>query len=219
MGDFRTTAGPSLIEAGGSLAATVGNVMTASEQMRFQERMRSTAYQTAVDDMKKAGLNPAMMYGSAGPAAVPAGTAAEIKNPFEHLTEGLSTAADVNLKNKEAEKYEADTRLSYENQMTQVSQRLVNTAIEKKALAEAGVPAHLIAEIDKRIEQIEAQKGLTSAQEAKTRAETPEKEFFGKIFKKGGQAIENLENGLRYMQKKLGEGPKNKGHRGNTGHF
>lgn len=40
---------------------------------QFQERLSSSAYQRAMQDMKKAGLNPALMYGGAKPASTPSG--------------------------------------------------------------------------------------------------------------------------------------------------
>lgn len=54
---------------------------SANAQMEFQKEMRATSYQTAVDDMKKAGLNPMLAY-SQGGAATPGGASAHITNPL-----------------------------------------------------------------------------------------------------------------------------------------
>lgn len=55
----------------------------ATKNRRFQERMRSTQYQTAVADMKKAGINPMLAF-SQGGAGTPSGAQAngyDISNP------------------------------------------------------------------------------------------------------------------------------------------
>jgi len=45
----------------------------ANQQMAFQQQMSNTAFQRASDDMQKAGLNPAAMFGSASQASTPSG--------------------------------------------------------------------------------------------------------------------------------------------------
>ena len=51
------------------------NIAQAELNRKFQERMSNTAYQRAMDDMKKAGLNPILAYNQGG-ASVPTGSTA-----------------------------------------------------------------------------------------------------------------------------------------------
>ena len=51
------------------------NSAEAAKNREWQEKMRSTGYQTAVQDLKAAGLNPMLAY-SQGPAAMPTGATA-----------------------------------------------------------------------------------------------------------------------------------------------
>lgn len=55
------------------------NVALTREQMAFQERMSSTAYQRATADMKAAGLNPMLAYAQGG-ATTPGGSSVKLEN-------------------------------------------------------------------------------------------------------------------------------------------
>lgn len=58
----------------GAAGAYYGNNMASSatgEAQNWSQYMRATAYQTAVKDMKRAGLNPALMFSNAGAAQTP----------------------------------------------------------------------------------------------------------------------------------------------------
>jgi len=124
---------PSLLGIGGSVGAAKlslqgvreqnqANKEMAQQQMSFQERMSSTAYQRSMADMEAAGLNPILAANQAG-ASTPGGASAQMQNPYQGVA---SSAMDVqrslaelkNMKEQNA-KLRADTRLS--NAMRQVS--------------------------------------------------------------------------------------------------
>lgn len=67
---------------GAELEANAFSAEQAQKQMDFQQQMRDTQYQSAVNDMRSAGLNPALMYGSgASGNAAPSGAAASSTAP------------------------------------------------------------------------------------------------------------------------------------------
>lgn len=161
-------------------AANAASAQQAQSQMDFQERMRATQYQTAVEDMKQAGLNPMLAYTQGG-AGTPSGamgqvSVAKMGNTLGSALAGYQTMqanqAEVDLKkattigtDAQTLKTEADTIQTAANigkilEDTKVSQQTYKNMQEalNKLLAE--------------ISQIKASTTQTSAQTAKTQAET-----------------------------------------------
>jgi hypothetical protein len=77
----------------------------AAKNRQFQERMRNTQWQSAVEDMRAAGINPAIAY-SQGPNAAPGGSSAT-GGPATSATDPVSSAMAVKLQRKQLELLEA----------------------------------------------------------------------------------------------------------------
>lgn len=87
---------------GGLLSSVAGGVlglMGQNSANQTQEDLARTRYQDAVSDMKHAGLNPAMMFGSGGPAPMP-----NIQNPMAPMAQSLRDIGTSAIQTRTAEK-------------------------------------------------------------------------------------------------------------------
>lgn len=125
-------AGSSLV---GSLSANAESKRSSREQMRFQERMSSTARQRDMADLKAAGLNPLMAAMGSG-ASTPSGANYNASN----IAEGLaSTATDIGRYRQEKKNAKLQNELTEEQTKLTKAQQAQTNALAKKTHNESRI--------------------------------------------------------------------------------
>lgn len=94
MGDFGAGWAGAGVQAAGAVAANRANQKASRHARAWQEMMASTAYQRTVQDLRAAGLNPALAFGggSANPAQTPQTQVPHFENVGAGMMEGMSRA-------------------------------------------------------------------------------------------------------------------------------
>jgi hypothetical protein len=92
----------------GQKDANATNMQLAQNQMDFQREMSNTSYQRAVEDMKKAGLNPMLAY-SQGGASSPGGASTTVQNKFSGA---VQAAQAQQLQNESIKQLQSQTMLN-----------------------------------------------------------------------------------------------------------
>lgn len=128
----------------GSVGQGLGNLISGGTwqqsgsqiaQQNFQKEMSSTAYQRAVADMQKAGLNPALMYASGGnQASTPSGAGAsstgramDVIGSVAPLINAVNGARNLDLISKR------DNMSSYnERYIYNAAGKLLNRVVDQK---------------------------------------------------------------------------------------
>lgn len=141
---WRSVTGSGLTDA--QREANAFEAQQAQNQMAFQERMSNTENQRGIEDMKKAGLNPALMYGSgARGASTPSGAMAASESPGSPDVVGLMTAlSNLSLLKAQRDNIRADVakkRQDIEESKTRQSNIAASTQnlIKNLDLADANI--------------------------------------------------------------------------------
>lgn len=115
----------------GGFSANRTNVRLSRDQMRFQERMSSTAAQRAKADFEAAGLNPALAYGHT--ASSPSGASATVTDPVgPALSSGRAAyqqSKELQLLEQTTAKAKAEANIAKNNEALSNLERTMQIAV------------------------------------------------------------------------------------------
>jgi len=124
---------------GDSMAAekqNAANVKGAQDAMAFSERMSSTAYQRAMDDMKKAGLNPTLAFQQGG-ASAPSGVAPSIASETKTGLGSAAISTALGVKGLQNQQQQVDTQQATAHSAIQLNQSTAAKQVQEIAESQA----------------------------------------------------------------------------------
>lgn len=175
-----------LIAAGlgflGQERANEANAEQSANQMWFQSRMRDTQYQTAVEDMRKAGLNPMLAYQQGGAGNLQ-GAKAQIENSMtpavnSGVAAAVTRATVANLETQndkiraETKAAEADAVLKNSSAMRNMveipkieQETITSTASASQLRSQEAVNTQMLTNLQAQADRLFVQNALTRAEE------------------------------------------------------
>lgn len=182
-------------------ATNAMQMQLAKDQMDFQERMSNTAYRRAMNDMRRAGLNPMLAYQQGG-ATTPGGAMAKLMDPgstgmtvgastANALSTAMQTASNIGLQAEQKDLIKGQTSLT-NSQIDKIDQEITES-ISKVALNDEQ-SKYFKAQIPKFYQEI----NLLKEQVSKTKSENVRRDIVAKFFQDNTYMAVALEMGLDY---------------------
>lgn len=183
LGSGAAILGGAGIGAAGSLASSAFNWLGQREQRSWEERMANTAYQRATADMRAAGLNPGLMYGSGSAAATPNVAAPTAANPFEGIPHAMQASAQMALETQRVANETRANDAEIDKKRAEVASLLLGqsatTAGIARTEAETSNLKATLPNILAELGRIQAQTAQSQASAKSTLADLPVKQAVG----------------------------------------
>lgn len=172
------------------------NLQTAREQMRFQERMSNSAYQRAMADMKKAGLNPILAYQQGGASSPSGASATATSAPVQRaeyqdpLGPAATSAADAYTKTEQIKLGAGGLQVQQAQAGADIAKKAADTILTTQSAKNAAIQAKVL---EAQAKKAKLEGDWSSSKIGKTLFE------LNKVNEAAGGSLENLNSAKQLL--------------------